>query len=72
MVRADVETLARELGGDAPEAFGELAPGRVAGLTAALRAARTRQKHQLDTALTRALEHLPFLLRVPVRKVLGI
>lgn len=72
MARADVEALTRELGGNAPEALSGLAPSHIAGLTAALRAARSRQKHQLDGALTRALEHLPFLLRTPVRKVLGI
>lgn len=64
--------LARELGSNPPEAFAALATDDLAALSSALRAARTRQKNQLDEALTRALEHVPALMRFPVRKVLGL
>jgi hypothetical protein len=72
MARADVETLARELGGDPPEAFNVLPKDALSALTAAMRAARARQSRQLDEALTKALEHVPALMRLPVRKVLGL
>ncbi|MGQ0622843.1 MAG: hypothetical protein ACT4QA_23550 [Panacagrimonas sp.] len=64
--------LAIELGRDPPAAFATLAADDLAALTSALRAARLRQSEQLDAALTRALEHVPALMRFPVRKVLGI
>lgn len=72
MAQRETSFLARELGGDPPEAFGVLSTGDLATLTSALRAARARQKVQLDEALTRALEHVPALMRLPVRKVLGL
>lgn len=72
MASAEIEQLARELGGDPPEAFSALPKDALAALTAALRAARSRQKNELDTALTKALEHVPALMRLPVRKVLGL
>ncbi|TDU28463.1 hypothetical protein DFR24_2835 [Panacagrimonas perspica] len=72
MARSDFELLARELGGDPPETFHALPQDGLASLTAALRAARARQKKQLDEALTKALEHVPALMRLPVRKVLGL
>jgi len=72
MARSDFELLARELGGDPPETFHALPADGLASLTAALRAARARQKKQLDEALTKALEHVPALMRLPVRKVLGL
>lgn len=72
MARAELEQLARELGGDPPEAFAALPKDALSALTAALRAARSRQKNELDSALTKALEHVPALMRLPVRKVLGL
>lgn len=72
MARSDFEVLAKELGGDPPETFHALPPDALSALTAALRAARSRQKKQLDEALTKALEHVPALMRLPVRKVLGL
>lgn len=72
MARADVEVLARELGGDPPESFNVLPSEAQQALIAALRAARTRQRNQLDQALTQALEHVPLLMRGPVRKILGL
>lgn len=72
MARADIELLARELGGDPPEAFHGLPREAQQALIAALRAARSRQKNQLDQALTQALEHVPMLMRGPVRKILGV
>lgn len=72
MARSDIELLARELGGDPPEAFNVLPGDAHASLVAALRAARARQKRQLDEALTRALEHVPMLMRGPIRRILGL
>lgn len=72
MTRADVELLARELGGDPPQAFNLLPSEAHAALIAALRAARSRQRNQLDEALTQALEHVPTLMRGPIRKILGL
>lgn len=72
MARSDFELLAKELGGDPPESFHALPPDALSALTVALRAARSRQKKQLDEALTQALEHVPALMRLPVRKVLGL
>lgn len=72
MARADVEGLARELGGDPPEAFNLLSSQAHQALIAALRAARSRQRNQLDQALTQALQHVPVLMRGPVRKILGL
>jgi hypothetical protein len=72
MARGDFEALARELGGDPPETFHALPPGAISALTVALRAARSRQKRQLDEALTAALEHVPALMRLPIRKILGL
>jgi hypothetical protein len=72
MARSDFELLARELGGDPPETFQALPQDALSALTAALRAARSRQKKQLDEALTKALEHVPALMRMPIRKILGL
>lgn len=72
MARSDIERLARELGGDPPEAFNVLPGNAHAALVAALRAARSRQWRQLDEALTKALEHVPMLMRTPIRKILGL
>lgn len=72
MARSDFEALARELGGDPPETFHALPPDAISALTVALSAARSRQKRQLDEALTKALEHVPGLMRMPIRKILGL
>jgi hypothetical protein len=72
MSRAALQALTRELGSDLPEAFAVLDEGDVLALTAALRVARQQQKAQLDEALTRALEHVPALMRGPVRRILGL
>lgn len=72
MPRADIEILARELGTDLPEAFDALSKSELAALTAAMRAARSRQKNQLDGALSKALEHVPALMRGPIRRILGL
>ena len=72
MARGEFEALARELGGDPPETFHALSPDALSSLTVALRAARSRQKRQLDEALTAALEHVPALMRMPIRKILGL
>lgn len=72
MAATEVEALARELGSKPPAAFAALTPADLNALAGALRTARAHQKKQLDEALTRALEHVPALMRLPVRKVLGL
>lgn len=72
MARSDFEALARELGGDPPETFHALPAEAITSLTVALRSARCRQKRQLDEALTAALEHVPALMRMPIRRILGL
>jgi hypothetical protein len=62
------DDLRAELGADPPPGLlAQLDDGRLADLTAALRAAKTRQREALDRAERGALSHLPRL----VRKALG-
>jgi hypothetical protein len=66
------KALTSELGGTPPVEFAALPAASLASLASQLREARLRQKQQLDEALTRALEHVPALMRMPIRKVLGL
>ena len=70
--RHALDALKRELGAPGPEAFAQLDAGALDALATQLRQARERQARQLDEALTRALEHVPALMRLPVRKILGL
>ena len=72
MNRSALDHLKRELGCEPPAAFKELDAQALAHLAGAMSGARTRQKQQLDEALTRALEHVPMLMRGPIRKILGL
>lgn len=64
--------LTRELGAPPPAAFAELPAAELEQLAEALKAARQRQRSELDQALTHALEYVPALMRRPVRKILGL
>lgn len=66
------QALAAELGVDLPNGFRQLSAEHLAALAEALAATRETQLAALDEATQQALEHLPAMLRKPVRKVLGV
>ena len=72
MNKSPLDILRRELGGEPPAAFKDLDAPSLSHLAAAMSGARARQKQQLDEALTKALEHVPMLMRGPIRKILGL
>jgi hypothetical protein len=69
--RKAIEELRSELGGEVPKGLSRLADDELGELTEAIRAARHRQSQALAQAGERALGHIPRLLRVPIRRVLG-
>lgn len=72
MSKTAAKTLASEIGGRLPAEFDRLSEQQVQALSAAYLNARDRQSAELDEALSRALEHVPALMRRPVRKILGL
>jgi hypothetical protein len=64
--------LRDELGGELPAGLGALDDREVRDLAGALRDARTRQSAALAAATRQMLGHVPWLLRGPVRRVLGV
>jgi hypothetical protein len=64
--------LERALGASVPAAFTALGAADAEHLTAAIRAAQTRQATQLEGAVTDALNHVPRPLRGAVRKAVGL
>lgn len=72
MSKAALDALKRELGGEPPAAIKTLDDGALSHLASAMREARTRQQQQLDQALSKALDHVPALMRGPIRKILGL
>lgn len=68
------EALCRVLDQTAEElAFLQQLPGRVqAQLLADIEAARAEHKRQIMASLNEALEHVPRLLRGPVKKIFGV
>ena len=72
MSKPALDALKRELGSEAPAAFKTLDAPSLTHLASAMSGARVRQKQQLDEALTRALEHVPMLMRGTIRKILGL
>jgi hypothetical protein len=72
VARTDALTaLRRQLGTDAPDGLGRLSDEELRDLTTALRDARRRQARALAEAGDRALDHIPRLLRGPVRRIVG-
>lgn len=72
MSAASVKGLAAlraQLGGVLPKGAEQLGEERAAALAGKLRAARERQRAELDQALNQALSHVPLLLRGAVRKL---
>ena len=72
MSNPGLRRLASELGGSLPTDLGALQEKDVGILHKAFTDARLRQKHEMDDALSRALDHVPALMRRPIRKILGI
>ncbi|NKF21454.1 hypothetical protein [Solimonas marina] len=71
--RDDVlQTISQELGQAAPAGLAALDAKALAQLGDALRNARRRQRLQLSAAASSALQHIPLLLRAPVKKILGL
>lgn len=72
MSRNAAKKLASEVGGALPEAFNALDDAQIEVLRQAYVEVRQAQRRELDEALTGALEHVPALMRRPIRKILGI
>jgi hypothetical protein len=68
---AGLQDLREELRAEPPAAVAALDDGHLADLAAAIRAAREHQAAELHDAIDAAYHHLPRLIRVPVRKILG-
>jgi hypothetical protein len=63
--------LRAELGAAPPKGLDALSDDEIADLAAALHDARARDKAALAKAMQDALQHVPRLLRGPVRKMIG-
>ncbi len=63
--------LAAQLRADPPRGLETLSTDELCDLTAAVRDARRRQAAELAAAGDQAYGHIPRLLRVPIRKMLG-
>ena len=68
---AGLQHLREELRAEPPAAVAELPDAQLADLAKALHDAREHQAAELHDALDAAYHHLPRLIRVPVRKILG-
>lgn len=68
MATKGAQALREELGTPAPKA---LRSAEAADLVEAIREARERQSAELRASINSAYDHIPRLLRGPVRKALG-
>jgi hypothetical protein len=66
-----IEQLRAELGGELPAGLSRLDDGDARDLTDAIHLARCRQTQALAQAGERAFGHVPRLLRMPIRRLLG-
>jgi hypothetical protein len=71
MERDGLAVLARQLRAEPPAAVSGLAEEHLTHLAGAVQAARRRQAEQLQGASDQALEHIPRLLRGPIKKMVG-
>ena len=67
-----LKDVSHALGAPAPAALAALETAALRTLTDALHDARRKQRRQMAEATDSALQHIPFLLRGAVKKVLGI
>jgi hypothetical protein len=68
---AGLQDLREELRAEPPPSVAALDDEHLTSLAEALRAAREHQSAELHDALDAAYHHLPRLIRMPVRKLLG-
>lgn len=66
-----VRELEAQLGARAPRGLAALTADELHGLAEVVREARHRQAAELQAAGDKALGHIPWLLRAPIRKVMG-
>lgn len=66
------QELERTLGGPLPAGLSKLDAAALQKLGNALQRARKAQRTQMAAATENSLQHVPFLLRGTVKKVLGI
>jgi hypothetical protein len=66
-----LKELAVELGGKVPPELAALSTEELVQLTKLLRDAKRTQKQHIKRAFDSALSHVPFLLRGPLKKMLG-
>jgi predicted amidohydrolase YtcJ len=66
-----LEAMESQLRAKPPEGLSSLSEEELEDLTDAIREARRRQAAELHAAGERALDHIPWLLRSPIRKVMG-
>lgn len=72
MKKTKLQALEHALGGSVPSGLSALDAAAVQKLGDALQHARKTQRTQMTAATERSLQHVPFLLRGTVKKVLGI
>ena len=66
-----LEALRRELGGRPPKGVAALGDGDLRTLAEAVDAARAEQRRAMAEAGEAAFNHIPRLLRIPLRKLIG-
>jgi hypothetical protein len=66
-----LQALEAQLGAAAPEGLARLSDAQLRDLAGAVTEARRRQASELAAAGDQALRHIPRLLRVPIRRVMG-
>jgi hypothetical protein len=72
MSRQDaLKALAAQLRAKPPKSVGTLSAEELDDLVGAIQEARHRQAAELQAAGEKALGHIPWLLRGPIRKVMG-
>ena len=71
MADGRLKELSAELGASAPGELAVLSDKELAELVSCLRQAKRAQREQIRRAFDSALSHVPFLLRGPLKKMLG-
>ncbi len=72
MPQTSLHRLSADLRADLPPELGSLRDDELVILHKAFTEARQQQAQEMDEALTKALEHVPAMMRGPVRKILGL
>lgn len=72
MKSSELRDIERQLGATAPPGLTALGTDALKQLGDALHDARKAQRRQMAAATESSLQHVPFLLRGAVKKVLGI